>query len=475
MLVPVKRATTDRLHAMPHQETALIKVKDLDQIPLYMEMRLGKTLVLIRWALRRLKDMIRIIRILVIGPLSVLPGWRTELRREGQGSLIIRGTPSQRILQASGVGWRLINYEALRASARFSKDGKRLLDPGLLSMDWDLVVCDESTRIRNADTKITKLLCEGTTAKYRAVLSGMPAPESALDYFPQIHFLHGHFMGVGGSIREGYYTFRKKNFRELRDGWTWKIKAKSAKEIRAKINELGVVMTRAQAKVGSKKFYEQRVVPMNAEQARIQKELMAEYSAICADGKRASTEWSLARSAWLARIAGGFDPRGNLINDAKVTEVVDLLTGELKNEPVLVWFNFNEEKRHVVKALMAAGVSVADIDGSVDLESRAKYCEMLNDGKIQALCFQVRTGLFGLDLAKATTSIYYSNAYDGELRYQSEDRMIKVTKTEPCLYLDLITEGSADEHVVQLLRDKRIKSRYFMAKVVEQLSLRRVA
>ena len=96
---------------------------------------------------------------------------------------------------------------------------------------------------------------------------------------------------------------------------------------------------------------------------------------------------------------------------------------------------------------------------------------MLNRGKIQVLAFQVRTGQFGLDLAKASTSIYYSNAYDGELRGQSEDRLIKVTKTKPCLYIDLVTEGSADEHVVKLLKDKRLKSRYFMGKVMEQMRL----
>jgi len=444
-----------RLKLKDYQVAGQAKIRGQSRIALYMEMRLGKTVMLTRWVEHHMRSKPASLRALVVSRLSTLPGWRDHLRNEGHGAVLVRGDRACRRELCQGVGWRLIGYESLRES------------PEILDMDWDVIALDESTAIRKPKPKISNLLCNKTRAPYRAVLSGLPAPESPLDYYPQMHFLHRQFMGIGGALKEGYYSFRQKHFRQGWDGYTWTVKPASARKIRQAVAETGIVLSRADVNLGSCKIHERRVVPMNEEQERLMTSIKEEYSAVLASGKRISTTWSVAKCAWLSRIAGGFDPDGNLINDAKIHELVDIVTGELRGEPVLVWFNYNEEKRHAVRALMDAGVSVADIDGSTDLESRHEYCKLLNSGKIQALCFQVRTGLFGLDLAKASTAIYYSNAYDGELRQQSEDRMIKITKDQPCLYVDMVSEGSADERALELLKDKKLKSRYFMAKIME--------
>ncbi|HAT66967.1 MAG TPA: hypothetical protein DCS66_20635, partial [Flavobacteriaceae bacterium] len=50
--------------------------------------------------------------------------------------------------------------------------------------------------------------------------------------------------------------------------------------------------------------------------------------------------------------------------------------------------------------------------------------------------------------------IYYSNTYDLEKRIQSEDRVHRIGQTNKVTYIDLISEGTVDEKIVQSLRSK---------------------
>ena len=64
------------------------------------------------------------------------------------------------------------------------------------------------------------------------------------------------------------------------------------------------------------------------------------------------------------------------------------------------------------------------------------------------------TGGYGLTLTAAHTVIYYSNTYDLEKRMQSEDRAHRIGQVNKVTYIDLISEGTVDEKIVQSLRSK---------------------
>lgn len=70
----------------PHQKKALAAIKENPRPALFMQMRLGKTPVIIRWAKHQLwshPEGEGHGQILVVGPLSVLDDWVEELQREG--------------------------------------------------------------------------------------------------------------------------------------------------------------------------------------------------------------------------------------------------------------------------------------------------------------------------------------------------------------------------------------------------------
>lgn len=424
----------------PHQQQALDRIRDASRVALFLQMRLGKTAVIIRWAKERVPNG----RILILSPLTVIdPDWINELQLEGIRpsrivNLTLMPTRVRREYAMGARGWFLLNPEGLRAS------------PELIELPWDAVIVDESTTIRNPKAQITKLVTRGFQhVEYRAILSGDPAPEGPLDFFTQFEFLYGNFMGFSGS--GAYWAFRHANFTQSFYEWIPKPGVRDA--IKAWVHERAVYITRDQVGIGSRKLYQTRTVDMTSGQRRAYLHLFRKY-----EYDYIRTNFATVRDVWMARIAGGFSPdRDNpeVISLTKMSELRNLLTGELRSEQVVVWFRFNEELRYAVKFLRERKIKVIGIDGLTHKTSRSVYRKWFDQGKYRVLCMQVKLGRFGINLSSASTAIYYSNAYDQESRSQSEDRIIHPAKTEPRLIIDLVTRDTIDTEVVRLLKEKR--------------------
>lgn len=441
-----RRVLMDR-SLYPHQEAMLRWAQDRDEVALFVQMRLGKTPVAIRWAREDRA-------VLVVAPLSTLSryGWVRELAIEHVRHvhpLYELANAKRRDymarLGASPRGWFLINYEGLRVA------------PWLLELPWTTIILDESTKIRTPQAQITKLLTTscGHIGR-RAILTGLPNPESPIDYFCQFQFLHGSFLGA-----RNFYQFRHTHYQQV--GYDWCPKRQAVARIKGEVHRRAFVLTRADVGLHNHKERQTRVVPMSPRVRRAQKQILQDF----AYGDL-ETKWSPVQQTWLARLAGGFSPEGELLDDAKLRELTDIITGELRDEPIVVWFHFNTELHEAVRRL-AKYTSVAVVYGETSKPERSRIQEEFLAGRIRVVCLQVKCGQYGMNLSKASTAIYYSNVWDYEIRAQSEDRIEHMTKREPLLLIDLMTKGSADEGVLQALGHKAVSARTFSMRLVSAL------
>lgn len=445
-----------------------------ERIALFMEMRLGKSIVVIRWAQRRSR------RVLLVAPLTTLLGtlnWEGELKREDipltvlsnvakdkrpdliRPSTLIKAPPPFRIYRLQrrwARGWFAVNYEALRTQ------------PEILAAPWDTIILDESTRIRSPKAQITKTLTRNVEhIDNRAILTGLPNPENPLDYFCQFQFIHGAFLGF-----HNYWACRDRMFYQGYTDWDWQPKPRTRQRIKDYVHEHAFVMTRKQAKVGSEKVRRQRSVEMNATQRRLIKEIKTKFSV-----SDVETKWVTVQQTWMQRIAGGFHPVTlECISDRKIRLAEELLIEDFRTEPVVIWFRFNAEMHYLQKWLRMRHprLKVARVHGDVKMRDRPKIQERFHDGNLNILLMQVKLGRFGWNLSRSSTAIYYSNTYEFEDRSQSEDRIIHLKKKEPCLYLDLVTMGTPDEDLVDALSDKRLNARFFNTQMRQGL-LRRIS
>jgi hypothetical protein len=448
-----------KLAAFPHQKQALQYTEGRRKIALFMEMRLGKSMVTIRWAKAQgLK------RVLLIGPLTTLLGetqWEGALKDEGVTDIValprVKKNEWHRhywtwtgMTRRRRPGWFLIHYEAL------------LNTPEILSQPWDGIVVDESTRIRNPKAKLTKLLHNQTAhIRCKAILSGLPNPEAPADFFCQFKFLFGRFMK-----HDNYWAWKQSYFHQPVDGlrWMWRPNPGTRERISKYVHKNAFILQRKTAGVGSNKVRTQVRVKMTRTQKQSMKEMQRDYA--LADRE---TKWVTVIHQWAQQLAGGWHPTlepKELLSDLKLRALAKIVS---KRKPAVVWFRFNHEIEGAYHYLIqhVKGLRVAYVHGAMKDSKplRVQYQEAFQKGKLDVLLLQVKLGKYGWNLSRSSLAIYYSNSYEFEDRSQSEDRIIHLTKTEDCHYIDLVTIGSTDEDVVEAIYDKRITARQFNRRV----------
>jgi SNF2 family DNA or RNA helicase len=422
-----------------------------DRIALFMQMRCGKCLVTIRWAASKLDAE----KILIVAPNSCILGWQDELSQEGYESLWLRGPGREKEAFTNTLQWNLISYASLRNSEEIAQ------------AEWDCVVLDESTIIKNPTSEITKVCVhEMNHIKYKAILSGHPAPEGVLDYFCQMQFLYGRWMNC-----ESWYQFRHKYFTSGYNGWTWYENKGVRKKIKAAVQNDAFVLTRKKAGIGSKKIRETRYVYMTKKQKRIYESVENDFEF---PDEGSETKWIIVVRNWLAQVAGGYAD-GEWISKRKINELMSLLQGELKDEQVVVWFRYRRELAAVWQELKKAGIPAVWIWGDPQQcspKERERRRKKFQAGKARVLLAIESCAKYGLDCSAADTAIYYSNEYSGEARTQSEDRIIHALKKAPVLIIDLVTKGTVDEDVLYALRQKRTDAQYFLQNFMESFRRR---
>lgn len=387
---------------------------------------------------------------MILAPKATHPSWKSELLEEKCNVCIPEGNLHERYATAGTMGvlggFVLLNYEAIS------------LLPIFLDFNWDAIICDESTFIRNPKAKITKYMTNLTNhIPNKAILSGLPNPESSKDYFSQFKFLHGDFMNC-----DNFWDWRRKNCREV--GYDWIVRPKRLPMIREEVRELAFVLSRKDAGMGSKKIYERRYVEMNSAQKKLMKEIEKDYEYNYDDEEGKMTKYAPVKFLWMARIAGGFTPQKTMVSGEKFEEIKQLIKGELKGEKIIIWCRFNHEITFLWKILsrnfrkLRIGVFTAEYKKGVNSDGTLNCDIMIAQGML---------GKMGMPWHDSSTMIYYSNHYSGEIRQQTEDRFIHPKKKEPVLVIDLITKDSVDEVALDLLLEKKLQAKYFMNKLEE--------
>jgi hypothetical protein len=470
---------------LPHQRPVFQYAKTRDRIALFLEMRVGKTYVTMKWIREKGAR-----RILLLAPWNTLVGtrnWEGHLRRHGETVTMLCNMPTEDreaaarwkwergiveapegyddlfaragdtvrgLVRRKAEGWFLLHFEGLRVA------------PDLLDWPWDAIIVDESTRIRNPQAQITKTLLNRGEADLRAILSGLPNPESPMDFFTQFQFTLGHCMGY-----TNFWAWRHRYFSAGAFAGQWYPKKGTLDAIKAFVHQNSFILTRAKAGIGSKKSYEMRSVPMGPKQMRALKQVAKSY-----EYEGTETKWAPVKETWMQKIAGGFSPTedGVLLDDGKPRLLHEVLTEELPRESVVVWFRFNQEIDYCWEYLTRKKVKVERVHGGLKMpkSERSVIQDRFQDGHTRVLLMQVALGQFGWDLSRANYELYYSNTYEHEDRRQSEDRIIHPQKRDPVTVIDLVTIGTSDEDVVEALQSKQIDSKRFSQAMAASVAAR---
>jgi SNF2 family DNA or RNA helicase len=422
----------------------------------------GKTWVLIEWIKENLRNGVNVLPVLIVAPKSVCHTWENELVRFGEGlsfTVAYDGSVSERreivksVLSDDEFDVLIINYEMLTR-----------MPP---TIGASTVILDESTRIKNTKAARSKAAYRiGRYAKYKWILTGSPIPRGVEDIYGQIYFLD-----AGTLLGKNYWAFLQRYFSPVPIGpgrRMWKISATGTKQIKQRVAPLIFQRDRKECLRLPEKIYSRRMVEMHEEIKRYQTRVL-EYWRL----EDKETNSRLAVDAWLRMLASGHTGDWSPIACNKYASCLELVDDIDSSESVVIWTNFIKENKRLVDTLVSAGHSVVSIIGEVTQDARTDALRKFESRESRICVISEQCGAFGLnELRNANFVVYFSNGYDLELRMQSEDRTFRAGREVPCNYIDLITTGTIEQHILDLLETKnQMSESFFRAEVLRRMGL----
>lgn len=173
---------------------------------LLFEMGCGKTLTAIAIAGAAYQEG-RIDKVLIVAPTSVVAVWPKEFQEYADFKYTCKtllGEKRQRLKQIDdllkfpfkAMKVAVINYESTWRDGIIEK---------LLEYDADLIIADESQRIKTPNAEQSKAMHKlGDKARYKLILSGTPVQTAAIDIWSQYRFLDKSIFG------ENFFQFRNR-------------------------------------------------------------------------------------------------------------------------------------------------------------------------------------------------------------------------------------------------------------------------
>lgn len=431
----------------PFQKEILDLIYTKEKIPLFLQMRLGKTLITIR-RLRREKP-----PFLIVAPNDALISWQTELESEGEKFIVLQGSKKKRLekLNLTGYNYFLIN-----------KEGYIPL-PELRQVDWTAVILDESPFIKNPKAKVTKFFLKNfKDTRIKITLTGTPNPKSDLDYIPQLLFLNPEWLKVNK-----FWDFRARHC--YLAGFEWKLK-EQGKKILASALSNAIFRTREDVGIYIPKVYTVRELELPSKLQKIYDSISKNFS-LQYNGKEVLTKYAMQVVQWQKQLATGMI-FNTMVWKGKYNLLLELLEGELKGEKIVLWTNGLPENQFYYNNLKKR-FKIVQINGSTRPAERSEAVKKFNSGYFSLMVVQVSCATYGLNLSTAKTAIYLSCPVGYLPRKQSEDRILNVKGKESLLYIDLITKNTIEEEILQSTKDRETE-RQFEKRIIDKINKERL-
>lgn len=153
----------------------------------------------------------------------------------------------------------------------------------------------------------------------------------------------------------------------------------------------------------------------------------------------------------------------------KFDDLLELITGDLSGEQIVIWFAYKSELRRVFKFLKTKGFSATYIHGEVSRKLRRTRVKKFSRGDRQFFLSTIACGKYSLNLSNADTAIYFSKCHSYEAYYQSIARIQHMAKKKTLLIISMVTEDSVEEILEQGLCEKRDSMSWFLQKVDQHI------
>lgn len=422
------------------------------------EMGCGKTLTTIAVA-GALYNLGKIDRVLVVAPTSVCSVWPHDLNQFATfpwEARVLLGDKKKRLKALSElVNWpfkalriAVINYESTHRDGIFE---------ALAAYKPDLIVCDESQRIKNPSAAQSKALHKlGDAAPFRMILSGTPVQNNAVDLYSQYRFLDPAVYGAN------FYAFKNRYCIMGGYGQHQIVGYRNMDELVEKEHSVAYRVTKEEClDLPQQTFINRYVQFTDAEQA-IYEQLRKSSFLELETGENVTATTILTMYLRLMQLTGGFltadeSTRPKQVNTAKLDALADIVDDYVVDagKKLVIFARFRAEIAAIENLLRLRKIQYGSIYGDVPMEERGKIVEdFQTNPDTKVFVAQIQTAGLGITLHAASTAVFYSYDYNYANYAQALARIHRIGQRLPVTYIHLVVDGSIDEKILAALENK---------------------
>ena len=434
-----------------HQITTFETCIKNKQWGVFNYMRTGKTLTVLM-VLDYLFKAGKIRKAIIIAPSRVIPlGWQQDAT-EHFPWLMPELIKKKKILSETGVF--IIDWEMIK-----------LFDT--IKFDFDAVIIDESAKIRNTATKRFMVLRKYLPTKYTYILSGIPAPNTPLEYFAQFYIMDG-----GKTFGVNQYEFLKEH--AVKGKYKWYVTKDGFRKIKEKVVSRSIRFELRDCIDLMPNTILYREVELDPEHYSAYKTLLDENKLMMSSGEITISN-ILTKTGKLLQAASGYVYANKNTytlskSNGKVEALKEIFEEEIgKNAQVILYAYYKAQIEHIYQELSkeyTISLAYGDSHSKLDLER-------FLHGSNQILLANPESIGYGLTFTNAEGTIWFAPIYDYEIFDQARIRIMGASQKKPTwemfmyakdtvelkIYQGLIAKKNISDIVLNAVKNKDIKKR----------------
>ena len=394
-------------------------------------------------------------KLLVVCPKSIVGVWETEFQKFAAyryALKVLEGT-----IQKKKDAFKFMNGEALQVIVVNYESCWRL-EEEINKWNPDMIVCDESSKIKNPGTSQSKALHRlGKKSRFNVILTGTPVTNNPLDFYSQYKFLDEDVLG------SSYYLF--KNRYVVMGGFQNRqiVGYRHLAELVEKVHSIAFRIKLNDAVELPEAIDEIRTLNLDSKETDVYKMLQDDCYVALSEEAEVTITNVMTMLIKLSQCTGGF-VRGDKdennetipvqVGTTKLEALEDAVEACLEEgKKVVVFARFTPEIAEIAKMLEKNKIGYSHIQG--ETKDRAEQVRRFQeDPDVKVFVGQLQTTGMGLTLTAASVAIYYSYDYSYANYEQSKARIHRIGQKDKCLYVHLVAKNTIDEQIIATLKRK---------------------
>ena len=382
-------------------------------------------------------------RTLVVCPTSLVANWQREAAKFVPDAVVRRYHGTARSLENLAPNELVITtYGVLRTEV-----------DALAALDWDLCIADEAQHAKNPRSRTARALRK-VPAGSRIALSGTPVENQLTELWSSIDWSVPGLLGTLETFRRQVAVPIERDDNPL---VTEALNRLLAPFLLRRVKPDPTIAPELPAKTEH-----DVVVPLSREQVSLYHATVTEIlrQVQATDGaKRHGMVLKLLTA--LKQItnhpAQYLKELGPLAGRSGKLDALDHLldNAHRAGESTLVFSQYVAMGELLVRHLTDRGFEAALLHGGLAIPARQALVDRFQAGQLPVLLLSLKAGGTGLNLTQATQVIHYDRWWNPAVEDQATDRAYRIGQDRPVTVHRIITEGTVEDRVAELLTQKR--------------------